>query len=73
MIIYEDYFHRTNLESGYYYKWDLNKVPKDYNQILILAQLIQAQLDLNHKVVVRADKRKRAKGLPVVFVNYKQL
>jgi hypothetical protein len=64
------FFKKETINEGsWFFKWDLNKVPKDYTQVLILAELIKSQLNSKVEINIKPDKRKRAKGLPVVFVN----
>ncbi len=69
---YEDYFEKTNIsDTSISYRWNLNKVPKGCDQIVLLAKLIQRFRDEDKDVRLRPDKRKRAKGLIVVFINEK--
>jgi len=67
---YNDYFEKNVIsETCFSFRWDLNKVPKGCDQIILLAQLISHYRSLNKNIKLRPDKRKRAKGLLVVFVN----
>lgn len=67
---YESFFisHKVTPHSTIY-KWNLNKVPNGCDQILILAKLITACKREKKSVELRPDKRKRAKGLLVIFAN----
>ena len=67
---FHDFFQKTQInENAYFYKWDLNKVPKGYNQILLLADLIRYEKNNGYHIKIKPDKRKRAQGLPVLFIN----
>ena len=69
---YKDYFEQTKIsENSTSFRWNLNKVPKGCDQILLLANLIQNFKSQGKDIKLRPDKRKRAKGLIVVFVNEK--
>lgn len=69
---FNDFFEKTIIsDTCYSFRWNLNKVPKGCDQILLLAQLITANSSENKEIKLRPDKRKRAKGLIVVFVNDK--
>jgi hypothetical protein len=67
---YENFFisYRVNPHSTVY-KWNLNKIPSGCDQILALAELITACKNQEKTVKLRPDKRKRAKGLLVIFAN----
>jgi hypothetical protein len=67
---FHSYFQKTKInENTYFYKWDLNKVPRGYNQILLLADLIKYEKNNGYHIKIKPDKRKRAQGLPVLFIN----
>ncbi len=52
------------------WRWNLNNTPSQSSKrILIMAQLINYCKSLNQTVVVKPDKRLRAKGLSVLFAN----
>jgi hypothetical protein len=67
---YKDYFIKQSIsEHSVVFKWNLNTIPKGVNQILLLADLIRGCQEENKIVEIRPDKRKRAKGLVVIFAN----
>ncbi len=69
---FNNFFEKTIVsETCISFRWNLNKVPKGCDQILLLAQLITAHSSEDKEIKLRPDKRKRAKGLIVVFVNDK--
>lgn len=70
ILDYNEYFEKATVsEKTISYRWDLNKVPKGCDQILLLAQLIKTYKEQGKYIKLRPDTRKRAKGLIVVFVN----
>lgn len=67
---YKDYFIKQAInETSVVFKWNLNAIPKGIDQILLLADLIRGCQEENKAVEIRPDKRKRAKGLVVIFAN----
>jgi hypothetical protein len=69
---YKDYFEEIKVsDTSVSYRWNLNKVPKGCDQIILLSNLIQHFKNQNKDIKLRPDKRKRAKGLIVVFINEK--
>lgn len=72
ILNYKDYFEKIKISNTTIsFRWDLNKVPTGCDQILLLAQLINQFKNLNKEIKLRPDKRKRAKGLIVIFINDK--
>jgi len=69
--IISDYFTCDQIKpKTRIWKWDLNNTPsKTSSRILILAQLIKDCQQKNQKVLIRPDKRLRARGLCVIFAN----
>ena len=71
----EEYFTSDQVKpTSIIWRWNLNNTPSEpTKRILILAQLINHCQSLNQKVIVKPDRRVRAKGLCVVFANLKLL
>lgn len=67
----EEYFTSDQIKSNStIWRWNLNNTPsQSTKRILILAQLIKQCQDSNQKVIIKPDRRFRAKGLCVVFAN----
>lgn len=69
---YKNYFEEIKIsDTTISFRWDLNKVPTGCDQILLLAQLINNYKQKGKEIKLRPDRRKRAKGLIVIFVNDK--
>lgn len=68
-----DYFSPTQIKnSSTIWRWNLNNTPSDpTKRILIMAALINHCKSNNQTVLVKPDKRVRAKGLCVLFANSK--
>ena len=71
----EEYFTSDQVKpNSTIWRWNLNNTPTEPSKrILIMAQLIQHCQTLNQKVMVKPDRRLRAKGLCVVFANTRTL